>query len=1227
MAPAQVAVPAVAGLSSHPSSKASIHQKVTATHEIVDDSSLHTVDALIRHRARTNPHATIVSYPSSGIEFVDYSMQQLDVFAYRAARHYQSLIPARKSSQIKPTTVALLGPSNFEYLVTMLALTKLGHTVLFLSTRISQLAIENLMHTTGATHLLADSRYQKVATQVQQTIPHIHINEIAVSSVFDFPIEIHADTRMDYQLDPLIETRNNIYIIHSSGSTGLPKPIYQPHKSAIANYAFSMDMRAFITLPLYHNHGICNFFRAIYSGQSIHIYNADLPLTQPYLTSILRKHQFEIFYGVPYALKLLAETDEGIELLRQLKIVMYGGSACPDTLGDLLVQSGVNLVGHYGATEVGQLMTSFRPAGDLAWNYVRENEKLKPFLKWVPQGPNLYECTVTNGWPSKVASNQPDGSYATKDLFEPHPTISGAWKYIARLDDTIVLVNGEKFNPVMMEGKIRSHKAVTETTVFGSGRPYLGVLIVPSPAVSGFSRDAIIDYIYPTIADANQAAEAYARISRDMITILPHDCQFPRTDKGSIIRQAFYKQFAKEIEEAYDSSATSQSDLRALSLEELENFTRETITKCIPEAKDAAKDTDFFSLGLDSLQSIQMRTEILKTVDIGGRKLGQNVVFEYPSISALSKYLLELRTGEISGKQEVDQLMQELIEKYGDFSPQIYQHSMVVTGATGSLGAHVTAQLAARPDVATVYCLVRARTDDDANQRVRRSLLQRKLYHTLPLAARSKIVALPSNFSQPKLGLPESTYTKITKRLRSVIHCAWSVNFNISLSSFEKDCIAGVRHLLDLCHAASGPQPASFDFCSSVSTVSRCPATEAPETLAELSWAQGMGYAQSKLVAENLCMRAAKSTGVRARVLRVGQIVADTVHGVWNATEGIPLMMQTALTIGALPKLQESPSWTPVDIVAKAVTEIALSDAEAVVANVTNAQTFDWTNDLLPALRNAGLTFDQVEPKEWVRRLRASNQDPVANPPIKLVDFFASKYDRDTSNSSRTYATSVARKFSPSLNAAPSLTQDFVEKFVSQFLHTSWQRPTAALSSSIQSEPKRQIIILAGPCGSGKTTVAIHLTKALSAPFIEGDSLHTRAAVSSMSSGSALRDSDRIPWLDRLKRRALETINELGYDRVIVSCSALKKAYRDQLRELNSEGIEVAIVDLQVYKEELLRRTERREGHYMTVEMVEGQLEAYEPVGVEEVDVLPVDAGLEVKKVVEDIVWLLGEKK
>ena len=549
-----------------------------------------------------------------------------------------------------------------------------------------------------------------------------------------------------------------------------------------------------------------------------------------------------------------------------------------------------------------------------------------------------------------------------------------------------------------------------------------------------------------------------------------------------------------------------------------------------------------------------------------------------------------------------------------------------MTGATGSLGAHVVAQLSARTDIARVYCLVRARSSEDAQTRVQRSLLQRKIYHTLPLTARSKIMALPYALADARLGLTADLYSDITQSLRSVIHCAWSVNFNISLSSFEKDCIAGVRHLLDLCHAATGPMPASFNFCSSVSTVARCPFAEAPESLPELSWAQNMGYAQSKLVAENLCMKAAKATGIRARVLRVGQIVADTVQGVWNATEGIPLIMQTALTVGALPRLTETPSWTPVDIVAKAVTEIALSDAGAVVANVTNAKTFSWTEDLLPALRSAGLTFEEVEPKEWIRRLRASNPDPVQNAPMKLVEFFTSKYDRDSfPTNTRTYETRAARVLSPSLENALVLDQDFVAKFVTQFMTSAWRISDSAPIHDIRK--RKQVIVIAGPCGSGKTTIAQSLARKLKAAFVEADELHTSDAISRMATGTALSDSDRIPWLERIKRRTIESLEELGYDSVVIACSALRGCYRDQLRRVGGGGVEVTFVDLQCGEEELKRRLGKRVDHYMEPGLLESQMDVYEGLGAEETDCLPVDAAKKVDCVVSEIEAMLSMRR
>lgn len=182
------------------------------------DDSLCTIDELLRHRARLYPDDHVVSYPSSGISFVDYSLRQLDVFALRVAKLYSDYLPARASSVEKPTVVALLGPSNIEYFVTMLALSKLGHSVLLLSTRIPLVAIESLLETTGAAALIAESRHSKTAQQVQASRPSTQVLKLAGRDCFEFPIEEVFDTRLDYNLDPEIEKTNIAWIIHSSGA-------------------------------------------------------------------------------------------------------------------------------------------------------------------------------------------------------------------------------------------------------------------------------------------------------------------------------------------------------------------------------------------------------------------------------------------------------------------------------------------------------------------------------------------------------------------------------------------------------------------------------------------------------------------------------------------------------------------------------------------------------------------------------------------------------------------------------------------------------------------------------------------------------------------------------------------------------------------------------------------------------------------------------------------------
>jgi hypothetical protein len=329
-------------------------------------------------------------------------------------------------------------------------------------------------------------------------------------------------------------------------------------------------------------------------------------------------------------------------------------------------------------------MTSFRPGGDKAWNYVRESEKLAPYLEWIPRGPNLFECAVKDGWPAKIASNQPDGSYRTKDLFEPHPSIPKAWKYIARSDDTIVLVNGEKFNPVQLEGDVRSDRAVAEAVVFGSGRPYLGILVIPAASLGHLTADEVREVVWPVVQRAQKSAESYARISREMICILPTDCPCPRTDKGSVIRSAFYKTFVAEIEATYDSVDAGSGETSVMAEPELRKFLREALSQVTGrelsgnnEEKEIGDDTDFFVLGLDSLQALQLRSQILRSVDLCGKSLGQNVVFDFSSIDKLCAYLLGLAGGHETKETVIEDDMRQLIDELGNFQVEPTQTSVV----------------------------------------------------------------------------------------------------------------------------------------------------------------------------------------------------------------------------------------------------------------------------------------------------------------------------------------------------------------------------------------------------------------------------------------------------------------------------------------------------------------------------------------------------------------------
>ena len=138
-------------------------------------------------------------------------------------------------------------------------------------------------------------------------------------------------------------------------------------------------------------------------------------------------------------------------------------------------------------------------------------------------------------------------------------------------------------------------------------------------------------------------------------------------------------------------------------------------------------------------------------------------------------------------------------------------------------------------------------------------------------------------------------------------------------------------------------------------------------------------------------------------------------------------------------------------------------------------------------------------------------------------------------------------------------------------------------------------LVLMGVSGCGKTTAALNLHNALGWPVAEADDFHPGANIDKMSRGVALTDEDRWPWLksmrDWMSERATEDV------KTIVTCSALKRSYRDLLS--GAQG-RVFFIHLLAQPEELQERMAHREGHFMPPSLLPSQFAALEPLSDDE---------------------------
>ncbi|BCY06834.1 gluconokinase [Actinoplanes sp. L3-i22] len=159
-------------------------------------------------------------------------------------------------------------------------------------------------------------------------------------------------------------------------------------------------------------------------------------------------------------------------------------------------------------------------------------------------------------------------------------------------------------------------------------------------------------------------------------------------------------------------------------------------------------------------------------------------------------------------------------------------------------------------------------------------------------------------------------------------------------------------------------------------------------------------------------------------------------------------------------------------------------------------------------------------------------------------------------------------------------------------------------------------IVVMGVAGCGKSTIGRALAERLGVPYAEADDFHPPANVAKMHSGVPLTDEDRAPWLAAIAGQ----IAAAGADGLVVSCSALKRGYRDVLRGGNPEAFFAHLV---LTPEVAEARVSKRVGHFMPGVLVQSQFAILEPLAAEENGV-GVDATLPVETIVEKVLSRLS---
>ncbi|KAI5925271.1 acetyl-CoA synthetase-like protein [Camillea tinctor] len=523
--------------------------------------------ALLDEIATKDPDRVLYSIPKTNNMqdgFQDITSKIAANAVNRCAHWLKQTLGADKSR-----VFCYLGPLDLRYIILVMAAPKAGHTAFFTSHRNSLEAHISLVKRTGCSAMLLSKEPLSIAHHILEA----WLMEDAIIPDLDYFLDEQLVEVVPFQ-KTFDEVRDEPFcFLHTSGSTGIPKPVpitygsyggmdsqlmipFLGHKPTFVSYV--KGKRVFLALPVFHAASLnWTVGIALFAGVTC-VLPPPIPLTADLTSQIF---QYSQSYGAIMAPSLVVDCYNNdtycMRMLQNLKFIVYGGGMLPEDIGDVLCQR-IRLMTLMGSCETAllphQMLDDPRD-----WEYISLSPCLGHVFKDDRDG--LGNLTIVRQEKYKlhqgVFSTFPEKQeHALGDLFEPHPLKPGLWRFRARADDIISFTTAEKLNPSTMESTIQANPLVKSAVIGGQGQFQASLLIEPREYPrNALEEQAYLDEIWPSIVQANRNCPAHGRIMKGFVMLTDPAKPLPRASKDTVQRHAVFKLYEPEWKALYERQA------------------------------------------------------------------------------------------------------------------------------------------------------------------------------------------------------------------------------------------------------------------------------------------------------------------------------------------------------------------------------------------------------------------------------------------------------------------------------------------------------------------------------------------------------------------------------------------------------------------------------------------------------------------------------------------------